>query len=62
MEDTMVTKINLQVFSDKNVAVSCERTTHRYGDSKYHYNKGYINTLIKNGRDSDGTFAKPKER
>ena len=61
-KDTMVTKINLQVFSDKNVAVSCERTTHRYGDSKYHYNKGYINTLIKNGRDSDGTFAKPKER
>ena len=30
----MVTKINLQVFSDRNVAVSCERTTQRYGDSK----------------------------
>ena len=44
----MVTKVNLKVFSDRNVAVSCERTTHRYGDNKYHFNKGYINTLFNN--------------
>jgi predicted transcriptional regulator with HTH domain len=57
----MPTKINLEVSSDNNnVKVSCERTTHRYGDDKYHSNIGYVNAIFKNGRDADGKFAKPQ--
>ncbi len=56
----MPTKINLKIFSDKDVRVSCERTTHRYGDDKYHSNIGYVNAIFKNGRDADGKFAKPQ--
>ncbi len=56
----MPTKINLKVFSDKDVRVSCERTTHRYGDDKYHCNTGYVNAMLKNGRDTNGKFAKPQ--
>ena len=57
----MPTRINLKIFSDNNnVKVSCERTTHRYGDDKYHSNIGYVNAIFKNGRDTNGKFAKPQ--
>ena len=56
----MATRINLKIFSDKDVRVSCERTTHRYGSGKYHFNIGYVSAMFKNGRDADGKFAKPQ--
>ena len=35
----------------------------RYSDRKYHYNRGYHQySYQKNGRDSDGTFQKQKEK